>query len=177
MRPLVCCIYGSFLETPSQFPDCDFDEAIQGLAEAVFLNTGQVCLCAERGPGWHIAPFDSEEEAISLANDTKYSLGAFFWTANLFIEFQQARKLNTDAIADVALENFVEMRDGVTDPRFLFCKKVELALEARVRYRVALVQDQILKQLCDGFDRLGDSDWDGADRFVTRRLTHLLETL
>jgi aminomuconate-semialdehyde/2-hydroxymuconate-6-semialdehyde dehydrogenase len=30
------------------FADCDFDETINGLADAVFLNTGQVCLCAER---------------------------------------------------------------------------------------------------------------------------------
>ena len=30
------------------FADCDFDETVNGLADAVFLNTGQVCLCAER---------------------------------------------------------------------------------------------------------------------------------
>jgi aminomuconate-semialdehyde/2-hydroxymuconate-6-semialdehyde dehydrogenase len=30
------------------FADCDFDETIKGLSDAVFLNTGQVCLCAER---------------------------------------------------------------------------------------------------------------------------------
>ena len=30
------------------FADCDFEEAVNGISEAVFLNTGQVCLCAER---------------------------------------------------------------------------------------------------------------------------------
>src|SRR6202034_3329922 len=30
------------------FSDCDFAEAVNGIGEAVFLNTGQVCLCAER---------------------------------------------------------------------------------------------------------------------------------
>jgi aminomuconate-semialdehyde/2-hydroxymuconate-6-semialdehyde dehydrogenase len=30
------------------FADCDFDATVQGMADAVFLNTGQVCLCAER---------------------------------------------------------------------------------------------------------------------------------
>jgi aminomuconate-semialdehyde/2-hydroxymuconate-6-semialdehyde dehydrogenase len=30
------------------FADCNFEEAVNGIAEAVFLNTGQVCLCAER---------------------------------------------------------------------------------------------------------------------------------
>ncbi len=49
----------------------------------------------------------------------------------VFTEFEEARKANTDAIADLAVENFVEMRDRVADPRFLFRKKVELALEAK----------------------------------------------
>src|SRR6202044_114012 len=30
------------------FADCEFDETIAGLTDAVFMNTGQVCLCAER---------------------------------------------------------------------------------------------------------------------------------
>src|SRR4029077_6812629 len=30
------------------FADCNFEEAVSGIADAVFLNTGQVCLCAER---------------------------------------------------------------------------------------------------------------------------------
>lgn len=164
------------------FADCDFEDAVNGLTEAVFLNTGQVCLCAERvyverkifdvfveklrqraeslKPGWptdentnfgplisaqhrekvlsyyrlaqeegatvvtgggipkfgddrdhgfyvqptihtglpesarcvkeeifgpvcHIAAFDSEEEAVALANDTKYGLACSIWTSDL----------------------------------------------------------------------------------------------
>ncbi len=164
------------------FSDCDFDAAVDGLAEAVFLNTGQVCLCCERlyverkifnafvdalktkaeslclgwpddartnlgplisaqhrekvlsyyklaveegatvvsgggvpafgddrdhgfyvqptiytglaesarcvkaeifGPVCHVAPFDSEEEAVAMANDTKYGLAASIWTSDL----------------------------------------------------------------------------------------------
>src|SRR5579862_6649693 len=30
------------------FADCDFEETVSGISDAVFLNTGQVCLCAER---------------------------------------------------------------------------------------------------------------------------------
>jgi len=30
------------------FADCDFEDAVNGISESVFLNTGQVCLCAER---------------------------------------------------------------------------------------------------------------------------------
>src|SRR6266852_3860274 len=47
----------------------------------------------------------------------------------VFRDFEHERKVNTDAIADMAIENFTEMRDRVADSRFLFRKKVELALE------------------------------------------------
>lgn len=45
--------------------------------------------------------------------------------ATILQEFQQARKANADAIADLAYENFVEMRDKVADPKFLLRKKIE----------------------------------------------------
>ena len=35
------------------------------------------------GPVCHIAPFDSEEEAVTMANDTKYGLAASIWTSDL----------------------------------------------------------------------------------------------
>ncbi|KAG1454959.1 hypothetical protein G6F57_015389 [Rhizopus arrhizus] len=35
------------------------------------------------GPVCHVAPFDTEEEAIRLANDTRYGLAAAVWTQNL----------------------------------------------------------------------------------------------
>lgn len=34
------------------------------------------------GPCCHVQPFDSEEEVIALANDTKYGLAAAIWTEN-----------------------------------------------------------------------------------------------
>lgn len=175
------------------FADCDFDQTINGISDAVFLNTGQVCLCAERvyversifdrfvtalkckaealnigspleastntgplisaqhrqkvlsyyklachegatvisgggvpqfgnsldngfyvqptiytgmaesarcvkeeifGPVCHVAPFDSEEEAISMANDTKYGLAASVWTSNLKRGHHVAQQMN-----------------------------------------------------------------------------------
>jgi aminomuconate-semialdehyde/2-hydroxymuconate-6-semialdehyde dehydrogenase len=175
------------------FADCDFEETVRGLSEAVFLNTGQVCLCAERiyvertifdrlvtalqqkaaslrlgspldettdlgplisaqhrdkvlsyyrlardegaqvvigggvpqfgntldngfyvqptiytglkesarcvkeeifGPVCHVAPFDSEEEAVALANDTKYGLAASIWTTNLKRGHRVAQQMN-----------------------------------------------------------------------------------
>lgn len=175
------------------FADCDFEEAIKGLSDAVFLNTGQVCLCAERmyverviferlvsalkqkaeslqigwpleektnlgplisaqhrdkvlayyklareggatvvtgggvpefgddrdkgfyvqptiytglpesarcvkeeifGPVCHLAPFDSEEEAVAMANDTKYGLAASIWTSDLKRGHRVAQAMN-----------------------------------------------------------------------------------
>lgn len=175
------------------FGDCDFDDAVKGLSDAVFLNTGQVCLCAERvyvdrrifhdfvdalkekaeslnagwpqdettdlgplisaqhrekvlsyyqlandegatvvtgggipkfgdnrdngfyvqptiltglsesarcvkeeifGPVCHIAPFDSEAEAVAMANHTKYGLAASIWTSDLRRGHRVAQQMN-----------------------------------------------------------------------------------
>lgn len=40
-------------------------------------------------------------------------------------KYQLSRKKSADAIADLALANFVEMRDSVANPRFLLRKKIE----------------------------------------------------
>lgn len=46
-------------------------------------------------------------------------------------EFQQLRKPDADAIADLALNNFIEMRDKVADPKFLLQKKIEARLHRK----------------------------------------------
>jgi len=175
------------------FADCDFEETVSGISDAVFLNTGQVCLCAERvyverkildrfvdalkqkaeslklgsplesattigpliskphrekvlsyyklareegaevvtggglpsfgnaldngffiqptiltglsesarcvkeeifGPVCHVAPFDTEEEAVHMANDTKYGLAASIWSSNLKRGHRVAQQMN-----------------------------------------------------------------------------------
>jgi len=43
----------------------------------------------------------------------------------IFAEFQSLRKPDGDAIAELAIENYVEMRDKVADPKFLLQKKIE----------------------------------------------------
>jgi kynurenine 3-monooxygenase len=50
------------------------------------------------------------------------------WTAAL-TTYAERRKPNTDAIAELALENFVEMRDKVGSPLFRLRKRVEHAVE------------------------------------------------
>jgi kynurenine 3-monooxygenase len=111
----------------------------------------------------------------------------------LFREFEAMRKTNTDAIADLANDNFIEMRDKVADPRFLFKKKVELALEEkyphtfvpryamvtfhRVPYAVARsrgeTQDRILDELCNSISSIDEIDWSKAQTLIYRDLTRL----
>jgi kynurenine 3-monooxygenase len=46
-------------------------------------------------------------------------------------EYQAIRKPNGDAIARLAMENFIEMSERVADPKFLLRKKIEQSLNAR----------------------------------------------
>ena len=46
-------------------------------------------------------------------------------------EYQQLRKADGDAIAELALNNFIEMRDKVADPKFLLQKKIEAKLHEK----------------------------------------------
>ncbi len=50
---------------------------------------------------------------------------------NLFAEFAETRRPNTEAIAKMALENYVEMRDTVLDPKFRRFKDISSELELR----------------------------------------------
>jgi kynurenine 3-monooxygenase len=49
-----------------------------------------------------------------------------------FPEFQKKRKENTDAIAELTLLNFIEMRDLVADPEFQLRKKIEAVIHQRI---------------------------------------------
>jgi len=46
-------------------------------------------------------------------------------------EYQTLRKPDADAIAELALNNFIEMRDRVGDPKFLLQKKIEAAFSKK----------------------------------------------
>jgi aminomuconate-semialdehyde/2-hydroxymuconate-6-semialdehyde dehydrogenase len=45
------------------------------------------------GPCCHIAPFDTVEQAIALANDTEYGLATTVWTSNLSTAHRVAREI------------------------------------------------------------------------------------
>src|SRR5690242_9974124 len=108
----------------------------------------------------------------------------------VFEQFQRARRPNADAIAAMALENYVEMRDGVADPHYLLKRAVTVALTERVpthfmsRYRMVSFthlpyayclqrgreQDALLESLLSGKSRIEEVDLNAA---VTRVRTEL----
>eukprot|EP01114_Cavostelium_apophysatum_P017277 TRINITY_DN5099_c0_g1_i1.p1 TRINITY_DN5099_c0_g1~~TRINITY_DN5099_c0_g1_i1.p1 ORF type:complete len:145 (+),score=52.91 TRINITY_DN5099_c0_g1_i1:197-631(+) len=113
----------------------------------------------------------------------------------LFTEFQNLRKENADAIADLALENFVEMRDKVADPEFLFKSKVlallgktfpekfrsryEMVSFTRIPYKDALkfgnISDEIARELIRdaGEQNLDKIDLKKAEKLIDERLKEL----
>lgn len=116
--------------------------------------------------------FEDCHELIRIMSKYKY-LG------DCFELFSQIRKPNTDAIAAMALENYVEMRDGVTDALYQLKREVGLALEQRypkdfiprysmvmyhrMPYKEALergkIQDAFLDQICKGKSSIKDIDF------------------
>jgi len=48
-----------------------------------------------------------------------------------FSDYQENRKKDTDAIADLAVENYYEMRDHVDNPNFIAKRKIEMQLEKK----------------------------------------------
>lgn len=58
-------------------------------------------------------------------------------------ELEQQRKPNADAVADLALNNFIEMRDKVADPVFLERKKIEKELGRRYAGRFNSVYEMV----------------------------------
>lgn len=95
-------------------------------------------------------------------------------------EYEQLRKINGDAIGDLAVENFYEMRDHVANPIFRRKRELEYILERRypnyhskyslvtfhheVPYAIAKElgnkQDDYLMYLCEDIDSVEDLDYD-----------------
>jgi kynurenine 3-monooxygenase len=108
--------------------------------------------------------------------------------------FQLQRKPNTDAIADMALENYIEMRDTVRDPKFQIQQALSLELERRFpsrfipRYSMVMfhhdisyseafergkIQKQILQELTLNAASIEDVDYERAAQMITERLSAL----
>jgi aminomuconate-semialdehyde/2-hydroxymuconate-6-semialdehyde dehydrogenase len=62
----------------------------------VLAGLGENARCVKEeifGPVCHVAPFDAEDEAVRLANDTRYGLCAALWTQNLSRAHRVARQM------------------------------------------------------------------------------------
>ncbi|HRH37897.1 MAG TPA: NAD(P)/FAD-dependent oxidoreductase [Flavobacteriales bacterium] len=82
-----------------------------------------------------IVPFYGEGmnagyEDCKVLNDLLNEHGDDNW-AEVLARYAIKRKPNGDAIADLSLRNFVEMRDLVADPKFLLRRKIEGHLQAK----------------------------------------------
>jgi len=89
-------------------------------------SQGKVCILGDAAHA--IVPFYGQgmnaafEDCLTLAHCLAEHKSD---TAAALEEFQTTRKPNADAIADMALENFIEMRDKVGSLAFLYKKKLE----------------------------------------------------
>lgn len=65
---------------------CDARDAGNWVEPTVWTGLGGSARCVREeifGPVCHIAPFDTDDEAIAAANDTDYGLAASIWTSDL----------------------------------------------------------------------------------------------
>jgi kynurenine 3-monooxygenase len=114
-------------------------------------------------------------------------------TGDAFAEFQRIRQPNANAIAAMALENYIEMRDSVADPHYLAKRDLGARLAERVpthfmaRYRMVTfthlpyayayergrAQDQLLEQLLRGSTSANDVPLDAAVKALEATLPPL----
>lgn len=154
-----------------------------------------------RCPRWHyrdlalllgdaahaIVPFHGQgmncafEDCVSLSQVIGEARAGIDWKA-VFEAFEHERRPHAHAIAEMALENYLEMRDAVADPRYLLRRELELALARRLpgrfvpRYSLVMfstlgyaearergrLQAELLHRHCDGRHSLAEVDLDAA---------------
>ncbi len=189
------------------FPDAV--PLIHGLADSFFANpTGR--LGTIRCHKWHkdgsgliigdaahaIVPFHGQgmnagfEDCVVL--DRHLENHGSDW-ASVFAALETERKPSADAIADMALENYIEMRDSVRDPKFQLRKELAWKLEALFpenfipRYSMVMfhllpyaeayargqVQAKILEELTAHADSLDGIDLVNAKQLVEARMHSL----
>ncbi|WP_323847113.1 NAD(P)/FAD-dependent oxidoreductase [Microbulbifer magnicolonia] len=136
-----------------------------------------------------IVPFHGQgmncgfEDCVALDDCIGQSPGDW---REIFARYSAARIPNANAIADMALENYVEMRDSVRDPKFLLKKAIGFELETRFpgrftpRYGMVMfhrlpyaeaqrkgeINRRILSELADGIESVEQVDWDRAQQLV-----------
>ena len=154
---------------------------------AVLLGDAAHAMVPFHGQGMNCA----FEDCVSLARH----LQATDDLADAFAAFEAERKPNALAIQEMALENYVEMRDKVDDSGFLLQRELELALQQRhpqrfvphytmvsfmrIPYALAQyrshVQRDLLVRHTAGLASLDGVDWAAVDADVHAQLPVLEE--
>ncbi|HET7268517.1 MAG TPA: NAD(P)/FAD-dependent oxidoreductase [Oleiagrimonas sp.] len=167
--------------------DADYDTHAVGSLATLYLDRwhlgGQALLVGDAAHA--IVPFHGQgmnagfEDTALLAPLIAEADGDM---DDVFARFQKQRKPDADAIAAMALENYVEMRDSVVDPDYLRKRQLGTSLADRAprhfmpRYRMVTftrlpyayclergaAQDMLLTQLLHGHERVEDIDMDAA---------------
>ena len=192
----------SFPDVRALMPDCveEFQRHPTGSLGTVHAHTWQTAgTAALIGDAAHaIVPFHGQGMNCCFEDCLEFDAclaGASSWE-RVFAEFYARRKPNADAIAEMALENYLEMRERVADPRFRLQQSLALELERRhprrfiprysmvmfhheIPYRTAQergrIQARLLAELTDGIRTLDEVDYARAERGVESALPALAD--
>lgn len=150
--------------------------------KAVLLGDAAHAMVPFHGQGMNCA----FEDCIALAD----LLERHEDPARAFAAFEAERKPNAAAIQQMALDNYLEMRDHVADPVFLLQRELEQELQRRwptrfvphytmvtflhTPYAVALertrLQQRILAEACAGHTTLERIDWAALEDIIQAQL-------
>ena len=125
----------NFPDVRPLMPDCvaEFERHPTGFLGTVYARGWHVRSAAALiGDAAHaIVPFHGQGMNCCFEDCVEFDAcaGRFESWEAVFAEFYARRKPNTDAIAEMALENYLEMRERVADPGFLMQRSLALELE------------------------------------------------
>jgi len=184
--PLIPDLEHDFLHNPTGMLGTLYLDRWHLDGRALLVGDAAHAIVPFHGQGMNCGFEDAVELAALLALDARDNAAAF-------AEFERRRKPNANAIAAMALENYVEMRDSVADAHFLLMRALERALAerhpgrfvprywmvtfSRLPYSVAFargeIQSAILRELTQGKARVDEVDLALADRLIAERLAPL----
>lgn len=158
---------------------------------------GKVCLLGDSAHA--MVPFFGQgcncgfEDVVVLVECFENNPSTFSEFEAAFLRYYSMRKENTDAIQDMALANFVEMREHVGNVEFLLHKRIEhkieeaLPLQYRSSYamtcygshggitysmakKCGVVQSLLMKELAEGLTCEDELDMARAQKLISEKL-------